>query len=273
MLIASCSSAVHCRAWADLFDDALDALSNDNLQAASLDHLGQALRGGLAAGYPQYTPGPHPPARLRHLHTLRLLQLRPGPGRQPRRHARPLRRHRRHPDHRHQPHRRRHQPAAHGRAVLRRPHHVRHRQVPPGPGERDHPVQGPVVLAGRDPADRARRQAQAARRDRVRRRPAQERHDHRPGAGRLPGQHRGRRHRPRPARLRGRQLPAHRRHPDPGRRRRRDQGLRHRPAGRGGGARRRRRRHRPGHPRPPGSACTTSTSSSASRWSTRSATR
>ena len=45
---------------ADLFDDALDALSNDNLQAASLDHLGQALRGGLAAGYPQYTPGPTP---------------------------------------------------------------------------------------------------------------------------------------------------------------------------------------------------------------------
>ena len=47
-------------AWADLFDDALDALSNNNLQAASLDHLGQALRGGLAAGYPQYTPGPTP---------------------------------------------------------------------------------------------------------------------------------------------------------------------------------------------------------------------
>ena len=46
--------------WADLFDDALDALSNDNLKAASLDHLGQALRGGLAAGYPQYTPGPTP---------------------------------------------------------------------------------------------------------------------------------------------------------------------------------------------------------------------
>ena len=46
--------------WADLFDDALDALSNNNLQAASLDHLGQALRGGLAAGYPQYTPGPTP---------------------------------------------------------------------------------------------------------------------------------------------------------------------------------------------------------------------
>ena len=44
--------------WADLFDDAVDALSNDNIEAASLDHLGQALRGGLAAGYPQYTPGP-----------------------------------------------------------------------------------------------------------------------------------------------------------------------------------------------------------------------
>ena len=47
-------------AGADLFDDAVDALSNDNLEAASLDHLGQALRGGLAAGYPRYTPGPTP---------------------------------------------------------------------------------------------------------------------------------------------------------------------------------------------------------------------
>ena len=47
-------------AGADLFDDALDALTGDNHEAASLDHLGQALRGGLAAGYPQYTPGPTP---------------------------------------------------------------------------------------------------------------------------------------------------------------------------------------------------------------------
>ena len=47
-------------AGADLFDDAVDALSNSNLEAASLDHLGQALRGGLAAGYPRYTPGPTP---------------------------------------------------------------------------------------------------------------------------------------------------------------------------------------------------------------------
>ena len=47
-------------AGADLFDDAVDALSNDNIEAASLDHLGQALRGGLAAGYPQYAPGPTP---------------------------------------------------------------------------------------------------------------------------------------------------------------------------------------------------------------------
>ena len=44
-------------ATADLFDDAVNALSNNNLEAASLDNLGQALRGGLAAGYPQYTPG------------------------------------------------------------------------------------------------------------------------------------------------------------------------------------------------------------------------
>ena len=47
-------------AAADLFDDAVDALTNQNLQAASLDNVGQALRGGLAAGYPQYVPGPTP---------------------------------------------------------------------------------------------------------------------------------------------------------------------------------------------------------------------
>ena len=47
-------------AAADLFDDAVAALSNDNLEAAGLDNVGQALRGGLAAGYPQYTPGPTP---------------------------------------------------------------------------------------------------------------------------------------------------------------------------------------------------------------------
>lgn len=47
-------------AGADLFDDAVDALTNQNLQAASLDNLGQAFRGGLAAGYPQYTPGATP---------------------------------------------------------------------------------------------------------------------------------------------------------------------------------------------------------------------
>ena len=47
-------------AAADLFDDAVDALTNQNLQAASLDNVGQALRGGLAAGYPQYTPGATP---------------------------------------------------------------------------------------------------------------------------------------------------------------------------------------------------------------------
>ena len=47
-------------AAADLFDDAVAALSNDNLEAASLDNLGQSLRGGLTAGYPQYTPGPTP---------------------------------------------------------------------------------------------------------------------------------------------------------------------------------------------------------------------
>ena len=59
-LLAFLLAGIALPAWADLFDDALDALSNNNLQAASLDHLGQALRGGLAAGYPQYTPGPTP---------------------------------------------------------------------------------------------------------------------------------------------------------------------------------------------------------------------
>ena len=47
-------------AGADLFDDAVNALSNNNIEAARLDNVGQALRGGLAAGYPQYTPGPTP---------------------------------------------------------------------------------------------------------------------------------------------------------------------------------------------------------------------
>ena len=47
-------------AHADLFDDAVGALTNDNLEAASLDNIGQSLKGGLVAGYPQYTPGPTP---------------------------------------------------------------------------------------------------------------------------------------------------------------------------------------------------------------------
>jgi len=45
-------------ARADLFDDAVQALGASNLQAASLDNLGRALKGGLVAGYPQYTPAP-----------------------------------------------------------------------------------------------------------------------------------------------------------------------------------------------------------------------
>lgn len=43
---------------ADLFEDSLNALGADKLEAASLDNVGRALRGGLAAGYPQYTPAP-----------------------------------------------------------------------------------------------------------------------------------------------------------------------------------------------------------------------
>ena len=45
-------------ARADLFDDAVQALGATNLEAASLDNLGRALKGGLVAGYPQYTPAP-----------------------------------------------------------------------------------------------------------------------------------------------------------------------------------------------------------------------
>ena len=47
-------------AHADLFDDAVASLTNNNLQAASLDNIGQSLKGGLVAGYPQYVPGPTP---------------------------------------------------------------------------------------------------------------------------------------------------------------------------------------------------------------------
>ena len=45
-------------ARADLFDDAVQALGATNLQAASLDNMGRALKGGMVAGYPQYTPAP-----------------------------------------------------------------------------------------------------------------------------------------------------------------------------------------------------------------------
>ena len=39
-------------ARADLFEDALAALTGDHLEAARFDRFGQALRGGLAVGYP-----------------------------------------------------------------------------------------------------------------------------------------------------------------------------------------------------------------------------
>ena len=45
-------------ARADLFDDAVQALGASNLQAASLDNMGRALKGGMVAAYPQYMPGP-----------------------------------------------------------------------------------------------------------------------------------------------------------------------------------------------------------------------
>ena len=50
-------------ARADLFEDSLRTLTNDNLDAARFDRFGQALRGGLAAGYPAL-----PPASLPGLH-------------------------------------------------------------------------------------------------------------------------------------------------------------------------------------------------------------
>ena len=42
---------------ADLFEDALDAMGSDKLEAARLDNVGRALRGGLAAGYPTLPRG------------------------------------------------------------------------------------------------------------------------------------------------------------------------------------------------------------------------
>ena len=42
---------------ADLFEDALAAMGSDKLDAARLDHVGRALRGGLAAGYPTLPQG------------------------------------------------------------------------------------------------------------------------------------------------------------------------------------------------------------------------
>ena len=52
-LVLSGSAPVH----ADLFEDALKALSTDSLDAAAFDSLGRSLRGGLAAGYPQLPAG------------------------------------------------------------------------------------------------------------------------------------------------------------------------------------------------------------------------
>ncbi len=43
---------------ADLFDDAVQALGASRLDAASLDNMGRALKGGLVTAYPQYTPAP-----------------------------------------------------------------------------------------------------------------------------------------------------------------------------------------------------------------------
>ena len=45
---------------ADLFEDSLATLTNDNLDAARFDRFGQALRGGLAAGYPALPPASVP---------------------------------------------------------------------------------------------------------------------------------------------------------------------------------------------------------------------
>ena len=42
---------------ADLFEEALGAMGSDKLEAARLDNVGRALRGGLAAGYPTLPPG------------------------------------------------------------------------------------------------------------------------------------------------------------------------------------------------------------------------
>ena len=55
LLLCGASSAP-----ADLFEDSLAALTNDNLDDARFDRFGQALRGGLAAGYPAIPPGSVP---------------------------------------------------------------------------------------------------------------------------------------------------------------------------------------------------------------------
>ena len=55
LLLSGASSAL-----ADLFEDSLAALTNDNLDAARFDRFGQALRGGLAAGYPTIPPSSVP---------------------------------------------------------------------------------------------------------------------------------------------------------------------------------------------------------------------
>jgi len=47
-------------ASADLFEDSLSALTNDNLQAATLDQLGRSLRAGLSSAYPQINPPRNP---------------------------------------------------------------------------------------------------------------------------------------------------------------------------------------------------------------------
>ena len=47
-------------ARADLFEDSLRTLTNDNLNAARFDRFGQALRGGLAVGYPTLPPASVP---------------------------------------------------------------------------------------------------------------------------------------------------------------------------------------------------------------------
>ena len=60
VLVAGLLSLAPGGAGADLFEDSISALTNDNLEAAALDNLGQTLRSGLSTVYPQVSAPSNP---------------------------------------------------------------------------------------------------------------------------------------------------------------------------------------------------------------------